>query len=38
MMEAITWLLAVLSVLGVILNIRKNRASFTIWIRILVMG
>ena len=30
-MEAATWLLTVLSVLGVVLNIRKNRASFTIW-------
>jgi len=30
MME-LTWLLTVLSILGVILNIRKSRASFAIW-------
>ena len=30
MME-LTWLLTVLSILGVVLNIRKSRASFAIW-------
>lgn len=30
-MVAMTWLLTVLSLIGVILNIRKNRACFYLW-------